>query len=195
MTTTHTESRANDLWTAFAGMFGAETLKRKYGAVPPREWLEVIARLKDYELTRGMRRLVASGSDLIPSLPKFRRLCQESLNDDLDGSQLVPLPRLPSNLLAQDAWEVAGSLHLRTYLGTRLAKAPKAFGPIVYGEGAGSAAQQACTAILVKWKKTWSQMMREEATEIGVESGYQREIWNSYMVLAEEEIIRDGALI
>lgn len=169
-------------------MFGAETLKRKYGMTPTKEWVEVIGRLKDYELTRGMRRLVASGSENLPSLPKFRRLCQESLNDDTDTPTATPLPQLPSNLASQDAWDIASNRHLLQHLNARLGRDSKCYGPVMPGYGGASPEQEAASAVLVKWKKHWAQMMREEATAEGVDGKYQREVWDSYMRMAEEEI-------
>lgn len=171
-------------------MFGAARLERTFGAVPPREWVDMVGGLKDYELQRGVRRIMASGTDQIPTLPKFRRMCQEVAADD-DAPQSTPLPQLPSNLAAQDDWDMASNRHLLGYIAKRLKKDPRAYGPIVHwtsGNRMGSPEQQHCTAILVHWKKHWAQMMREEATAAGVDGKYQREQWDAYMRQAEEEI-------
>ena|ERR1700722_13693252 len=187
--TTHTESRAQQLWASFAGMFGGEALTRKYGANIPREWLDLVGQLKDFELSRGIRRMAASGAEHVPTLPKFKRWCREVANDDLDRPASRPLPQLPSNLVAQDAWDVAASRHLVHYLFTRLGRNPRAFGPIVPGQNNGSPEQERCTAILVKWKKRWAQAMREAAFNNQVDSQDQRELWDSHMEMAEAEII------
>lgn len=190
--TTLSESRTDQLWAKFAGMFGGERLARAFGKVPPREWIDLVGGLKDFELQRGVRRVMASGTDQIPTCPKFRRLCQESRNDDLDSNAPPPLPQLPSNLAAQDDWEVSASLHLLKHIRTRLGRNALAYGPIVYGrDNNGSPEQQHCTAILMHWKKHWAQMMREEATADGVDGKYQREIWDSYMRMAEQEIAQN----
>lgn len=172
-------------------MFGGERLARTFGKSAPREWVDMVGNLKDHELQRGLRRMVASGTEHIPAMPKFRRWCQEIAADD-DAPQSAPLPQLPSNLLAQDAWEVASNLHLLKHIRTRLRKGhARDYGPVVAfttGNRDGSPEQQHCTAILVHWKKHWAQMMREEATVEGVDGKYQREQWDAYMRQAEQEI-------
>lgn len=189
--TSISESRANELWARLAGMFGPERLARTFGKTPPLEWVELCGRLKDYELQRGIRRVMASGTDQIPPAPKFRKFCQETRNDDIDEPQSQPLPQLPSNLAAQDEWDMASNRHLLGYLAKRLKKDPRAYGPIVHwttSNRQGSPQQQHCTAILVHWKKHWAQMMREEAVDGQVDGGYQHEQWDAYMRQAEEEI-------
>lgn len=186
--TTLSESRTNQLWATLAGMFGAERLKKAFGAVPPREWIDQCGRLTDGELQRGIRRLIASGSEHIPALPKFRRLCQEVASDD-DAPQPTPFPQLPSNLAMQDGWDIRSNLKLCRHLGTRLRKDPRVYGPIVHGHGnSGSAEQQTCTAILVRWKKRWAEAMREAAVDGEVDGTDQREMWEAHMHQAESEI-------
>ncbi len=61
------QSRADELWQRFVGLFGGESVKRKFGDDPPDEWVGVLAQLSDYQLERGMRRLLRSGKSTPPS--------------------------------------------------------------------------------------------------------------------------------
>lgn len=183
---------------SLCAMFGGEAMKRKYGMTPPKEWVEVIGRLRDYELARGMRRVLGSGTEHIPSLPKFRRFCQEVATDD-DPPQTQPLMALPSNLANQDDWEVLANRRLLKHIYTVLGKDPKALGPVTpydfklhRDEGKpnlGSQQQQNNTAVLVHWKKKWAQDMRDEATAEGVDGKYQREVWDAHMRMAHQEFV------
>lgn len=76
MKTHDTSSRCSDLWQRLIGLFGADAVRRKFGDSPPPEWVSVIASLDDFQLQRGMRRLVYSGKAHVPTLPEFVKLCR-----------------------------------------------------------------------------------------------------------------------
>jgi hypothetical protein len=69
-------SKTEALWKRMAEMFGAETLARKYGDTAPETWITAVERLNQFELERGMRRLVYGGKTYIPTLPEFLRMCR-----------------------------------------------------------------------------------------------------------------------
>src|SRR5436309_15731923 len=107
-------SRASEVWARLVGLFGGETVARKFGDEPPAEWVGVISQLTGYQLERGMKRLLASGKASIPSLPEFRRMCVEVSNDDLDPPRSVGLIAEPA--YPGDAWDMAANRHLLAHI-------------------------------------------------------------------------------
>lgn len=205
MTPNSEPSRANQIWTRFAGMFGADALERKFGKSPPPEWNVMLSRLKEFEIDRGVRRLAYSGKSHVPSLPEFTKLCRMVADDDVDeGPQRLALPN--PDAFTGDEWDVESNQRLLKHITTVLAKKANAMGEVpkiqreyVKGRFSGlksvpSAQQVQTTAVLVAYKKAWAQDMREwgvvESTgEILKPSTAEREkTWNSCMQRAMAEI-------
>ena len=65
---------AERLWRHFVGLFGGDAVERKYGKTIPPEWPLVLAKIEPRKLDRGMRRLLHSGRDQVPTLPAFVRM-------------------------------------------------------------------------------------------------------------------------
>lgn len=167
-------SRASEVWQRLVGLFGGESVSRKFGDEPPAEWVGVLAQLNDYQLERGMRRLLASGKAHVPSLPEFRRLCVEVSNDDLDiPSPAVPRLEGPSSWKGDD-WDMTANRHLLAHI-LRAAQERRYYNP-----------EQ--TAVLVAYKKAWAQDMREEVVNGEVPVTRQRETWAQCMQRAESEV-------
>jgi hypothetical protein len=112
--------RTGALWRRLADMFGAERLRKAFGATPPPTWEQALARLKDFELERGMRRLVYGGKGHIPSLPEFLRMCREVGGEqwaDADEPRLPPAQRLEAPSVPR--WTEQANLHLLGYITRR----------------------------------------------------------------------------
>ena len=169
-------SRAVELWTRFVGLFGGDSVARKFGDVPPAEWIGVVAQLTDYQLERGMCRLLASGRAHVPSLPEFRRLCTAIRNDELDAPNgAVPMAALEH--WSGDRWVSEANRHL---LGHVLQQGHRR---VYYDAEA--------THALVGYKNAWARDCREATPAPSIE--LQREWWNGCMARAEAEILATRA--
>src|SRR5262245_3625118 len=172
-------SRANEVWRRFTGLFGGDAVERKFGKTPPAEWASVIGKLKDYELERGMRRLVHSGRDAVPSLPAFTKLCRTIQDDSIDeGPRALALPSPDSRQF--DRWAIAANNRLLGY---------------VMRQGVERRYYNADeTGVLVGYKNAWATDMREaivhpETGEIvDYSPAIQQEQWDECMRRAEERI-------
>lgn len=141
------------------GCFG-DSLLRKFGDEPPQEWVSVIADLRDYQLERGMRRLLGQGKPHPPSLPEFRRICLEASNDREDSGPALPAP----DNFSGDTWAVLANQHLLGFITRKLKSNPAALGsvkPYAFSGDCFSAEQARATAILVAYKNAWARDMRE----------------------------------
>lgn len=140
-------SRATEIWKRFVGMFGGDAVERKFGKAPPPEWEAVVSMLKDFEIDRGMRRLVYSGKGHVPTLPEFVKLCRTIGNDDFDEGppKLAALPN-PDDA-KYDQWDIAANRHLFNFVMLQGSKR-RYF----------DATQ---TRILVGFKNAWARDMRE----------------------------------
>ena len=191
------QSRAAELWKHFAGMFGADALKRKFGAIPPEEWVACLSRLQPHELERGMRRLLHSGRDQVPTLPAFLRLCR-AVGDDSIDDEAPPLPMLTGrNTPEADPWEVAANRHLLKHITDRIYAAGRP-----YGRPASAHAMRVMTTPnadaspefirnvhrLVDAKKAWAADMRDLAQNGPVPITVQRQCWADYIGRAESDI-------
>lgn len=168
--------RADSLWRRFAGMFGAEALARKYGDSPPPEWRVSLDRLKDFELERGMRRLVYSGKPHIPSLPEFLRLCREVGGDDHASADARQMP--PSRQLAQQPvprWSEQANIHLLGHISRQARKR------VYY-------ATQELIQPLIEAKNAWAEDMREAETEGRLPADNGREWWDYAIGNAERAV-------
>lgn len=200
-------SRANQIWTRFAGMFGADALERKFGKTPPPEWNVMLSRLKEFEIDRGVRRLAYSGKSNVPSLPEFTKLCRMVADDDVDeGPQKLALPN--PDAFVGDEWDIEANQRLLKHITTILAgkananalgEVPKIQREYVNGKfsrlkSVPSTQQVKTTAVLVSYKKAWAQDMREwglDATtgEVKKPTSAEREsTWKACMARAAADI-------
>jgi hypothetical protein len=166
-------SRIGELWRRFGGLFGGDAVRRKFGDTPPPEWVGVVAQLTDYQLDRGMRRLLASGKGQVPSLPEFRRLCMLIADDELDPPDL---PALAAPAWNGDDWDIRANKNLLSFIVHMLAAEPRKLG------APNSPEQASATKVLVSYKNAWAQDMREwEGTPIHAK---QVEAWDGCMARA-----------
>lgn len=204
MTPNSEPSRANQIWTRFAGMFGADALERKFGKSPPPEWSAMVSRLTGFEIDRGIRRLAYSGKPHVPSLPEFTKLCRMVGDDALEeGPKRNALPN-PDTWVG-DVWDVASNRRLLKHITTVLSIKADAFGTVPemqreYRNGqffrlvsVPSPLQVKTTGVLLGYKKAWCQDMREFVEETTGEIGRptmaeQNRTWNACMQRAMIEI-------
>jgi hypothetical protein len=69
--------RTSRLWERLKGLFGADAVSRKFGAVAPAEWAAALRSLRDFEIDRGIARLTRGSAKSPPALPEFMRLCRD----------------------------------------------------------------------------------------------------------------------
>lgn len=181
-------SSAERLWRHLVGMFGGDAVERKYGRSVPPEWSSALARIEPRKLDRGMRRLLHSGRDGVPSLPAFVRLC-EALGDDY-GDGGTTAPQIAADPAMQiDQWGCVANLHLLRHLRRRIGRAHRPYGPPGVFSGAASAELQWCVARLVEAKNAWAKDMREVADANNeVDPEIQRQCWSDYADAAERDI-------
>jgi hypothetical protein len=167
--------RITSLWKRLAEMYGAKALETKFGATPPDTWRVAIDRLKDFELERGMRRLVYGGKAHIPSLPEFLRMAREVGGDDHAAADHRPAPQ--SHQITQQPhpqWLEQANRRLLAYFAKKAARrvyflTPESVQPFINA------------------KNYWAQDMRE-ATATGsmpVDNG--KAWWNDYFAAAEKQ--------
>jgi len=150
----HYQTRANEVWTRFVGMFGGPAVERKFGLTPPPEWIAMMSRLTEFQIDRGIRRLAYNGAKDVPSLPQFTSLCRAIGNDEYDeGPQRLALPAPDTRKF--DGCDIAANLRLLNYIKIRFAKEPRAWG------APGSIQLMEATQIAVRYKNAWAQDMRE----------------------------------
>lgn len=168
--------RITSLWKRMGEMYGAKALETKFGLIPPDTWRIAIDRLKDFEIERGMRRMVYGGKPHIPSLPEFLRMCREVGGDDFVSADQRPIPRshqLESSTMQR--WEAEGGLHLLGYITRSINGKLFSTDPKVVEK-------------LVEAKRYWAQDMREseESGEIPADGGKAK--WDEYIRGAEQSI-------
>lgn len=172
------ESRASEVWRALIGLFGGDSVMRKYGKTMPAEWPGTVGSLNPVELNRGMRRLTRSGRDQVPSVPAFLRMCR-AVGEDPDESAPAPsLPRLPSAGRVGSDWDTTANIHLLAHITRRTCR-----------RGAKYSYEE--TQVLVRAKNAWAADMRDQATarpDGQIPIDFQRECWNDYIEAAEREI-------
>lgn len=164
----------NALWLTFAGMYGAKSLEAKFGATPPDEWRRDIARLKDYEVDRGLARMKARGEAHIPSLPMFIRLCREVINDADSGGNHDQAK--PEDKREFARWVVSANRHLLAYLMTRTK------------ERNAMTADESRMDILVTAKNNWAEQMREWERDGELPADHGHSLWVEMMRGSEQSI-------
>lgn len=192
--------RTAEVWRRFVGLFGGEAVARKYGDAPPAEWIGVLSDVNDWQLERGMRRLVRSGKAHVPALPEFLKLCRAVGDEELDGPD-VRMPRLQApDTFSGDEWTMAGNRHLLAHIRKSLAVDSQRYGRPDSYNGAllnnHSPDFAANVGLLVSAKSAWAADMRDLARNAGgtdVPVHVQREIWDDYIGRAEAQILQKAA--
>lgn len=111
------ESRIEMVWRHMMQMFGADALQRKFGDSPPDDWSAFINRLSDYELKRGLRRMVNGGKAFPPSLPEFLKMAHEVGGDYPGDAQYNPKQiAAPSGVTELQKWHGMAGLKLLGYI-------------------------------------------------------------------------------
>lgn len=186
--------RCADLWQRLIGLFGADAMRRKFGDKPPPEWISMIARLSDFELQRGMRRLVYSGKAHVPSLPEFVKLCRNiGAGDDVEDGPRAPI--LPvSEDWKGDEWDDRANRRFMGYLFRTGKAAAKVYGEGRYlGHTLGVSVHPSRAArnrFLLIGKQAWSHEMRHctlgERTQ-----QYADLLWAELMEAAEKQAAKE----
>lgn len=83
--------RADIAWTTLVEMY-AGRLTRDYGESVPNAWRRAINGMRDYEVERGLRRLLMDGSQSPPTLPAFVKACRQPGEA---GESSLTTPSLP----------------------------------------------------------------------------------------------------
>lgn len=197
------QSRAAEVWQRFAGLFGADSVKRKFGATPPAEWVGVIGKLDPRELERGMRRLVHSGRDQLPTLPAFVRLCRALADDSINEGPGTARPLPNPETQRGDEWDTAANKHLQAHLTRRLHSDPQCYGRPATSHAMRTMSRERDAAAdaspdfvrnverLIAAKTAWAADMRDLAQNGSVSVERQRECWREYIEEAEAEIAAD----
>jgi hypothetical protein len=167
---------ATQVWRSLVGLFGADSVERKYGKQIPREWDGTLRLLKQFELERGLRRLTLSGRAHVPALPEFLRLCRE-VGGDYPGDAPAKPAALPSrSTWMGDRWDTTANLKLLRHITgasrTRLQ---------LYLE-------PACNAHLVAAKNLWAADMRDLDAEGRLPADGDDRLWLEAMRNADGAI-------
>lgn len=194
------------MWERLLGLYG-DSLLRKFGDEPPQEWVAGLTQVSDYQLSRGMRRLLFGGKAHAPSLPEFVKLCRSiGHSDDIpDEVPQAHLPALTRHEPEADRWVIAGNRRLLRHIFTALSGDPKCF-----GKPASVAAMQDPSRIddktvdagpafvhnvktLVAFKNRWVEVMQETATAEGVPVNDQMMFWKECIRDAESQFRKESA--
>lgn len=82
------------VWTSLCEMFGSK-FASNYGDKPSQMWAMSINGFKDYEIQRGLRKLLHKGSGTPPTLPQFIAACKYSEDEDTPAPTQA-LPKIAS---------------------------------------------------------------------------------------------------
>lgn len=95
-------------------MFGSKFISN-YGEKPSQMWTASINGFKDYEIQRGLRKLLYKGSGTPPTLPQFMAACKYSEDEDsAPNPSIIALPS-QSSQYDEPVWS-HGQKCLLTYL-------------------------------------------------------------------------------
>jgi len=90
------QDRALQVWKNLCEMFGGKFVSN-YGEQPTQMWIATINGFKDYEIQRGLRKLLHKGSGTPPTLPQFVAACKYSEEEDQTPTpSTTALPRIAS---------------------------------------------------------------------------------------------------
>lgn len=104
-------------------MYG-NRLTRDFGDSAPSIWANSIRSLRDYELARGLRNLLNTGSGSPPTLPQFMKACRQAETDGPERNH-SPQTSLPKSEFGEAIWAHAQKC-LLAYLMKRPVKTTEA---------------------------------------------------------------------
>lgn len=145
------------MWARLLGVFG-DGVVRKFGEEPPEEWVDAIGELNDFQIRRGIKRLVFGWKGGVPNLPDFVRYCRAIGDDapDEGPTQQVPVPAIEGPKF--DDWDISANVRFWKYTTHRLTESYRPWG------APGTPEHAECTRIAVRYKNAWAQDMRESMT-------------------------------
>ena len=89
-------NKIETIWAALTDMYGSKFLSA-YGEKPSQMWTVAINGFKEFEIQRGLRKLLHKGSGTPPTLPQFVAACKYSEDEDTrPNPSTSALPRIPS---------------------------------------------------------------------------------------------------
>jgi hypothetical protein len=171
-------AKAVALWRRLAELFGADALARKFGDTPPETWVVAVDALNEFQLERGMRRLVYGGKSIVPTLPEFLRMCREVGGTEwteADGLRAPPSHRIEQQPMPR--WMREANIHLIAYITRR-----GAAGFCYHGEEE--------VQPLYKAKNAWADDMLQAELDGNLPRDNGRQWWDGAMRYAEEALER-----
>lgn len=163
------------MWGCLSGLFGLDSVRRKFGQLPPPEWDLALAMLSDEQLQYGLTALMKSGKGHCPSLPEFVALSHSAREFYTPPSQAA---RIEDNRF--DKWDIAANQHFLAEVLRRL----NLCRPFTQVE----------TPVYVRWKNAWARDCRDDDTQgEGVPIESQRLWWADVMAKAQAECERKEA--
>ncbi len=181
-----TPNRAQQVWSHFSGLFGADALKRKFGPSPPAEWADQLSYLTDAQVRRGFEVTMNAGSAHVPTLPEFVAYCRNAREFESGDAPQLEGPRT-------DRWGVEANNHLLAQVRAH-AKYYSPDSTYEYDQKAGKHLAKsgpigrARTEIVVRWKNAWADDMRADDKGAGISIAKQKAAWQDCMDRADAEI-------
>jgi len=77
----HDTANADCVWLTFGKLFNGFATTN--GELPNELWVEELAQLQPRDIQKGIEAVKRSGSDFAPSLPKFLKLCDPVIAEDV----------------------------------------------------------------------------------------------------------------
>lgn len=74
------------VWAAMTQFYGQKWIK-EHGEHPPELWRKMLAEIEPHRIKRGVRKVFESGSDYVPSLPKFMEYCARTFGEECERNE------------------------------------------------------------------------------------------------------------
>jgi hypothetical protein len=157
-------SRAEQLWRHLCGLFGVDSVKRRFGLQAPAEWTGALSSLTDAQLRNGVDKLTKSGAEHVPSLPQFLAMCHQAREYEDNAT----LPRITGPHFSK--WEIEANRHLLNYV-LKCAGRKRYF-------------DEPETRILLEHKRAWVEDCEADDIGAGVPVEQQRRAWDEVLAAA-----------
>lgn len=148
-------------------MYGTR-LTRDFGESVPEPWKSAINSLNDHQVQRGLRRLTATGSASVPTLPQFVKACRQVGDDEGEARQAPTY--LPGPVY--DAFHRFGQRALFRFLKTKGAASEECLRKLIAVKNhivtaamddESTKAEELRDVLLAAFEKHWQEMPAEEA--------------------------------
>jgi hypothetical protein len=157
------------VWGCLGGLFGLDSVRRKFGPLPPPEWDSALHVLSDMQVQHGLSTLLKSGKTYVPTLPEFIGHCRSAREF---VNPVSPAQQIEDNRF--DKWDIAGNQHFLAEVLRRM-----------HWQKPFTAAE---TIVYVRWKNAWARDCREEEVgDKGVSIEKQKLWWADVMERARTE--------